>query len=446
MVDIIKQVEKSMTERNIIPKRSVLIALSGGADSIALLNIINAISKKYGFTVYAAHINHCLRGDAADADEKLSCQAANRLGIECFTLRVDIRAKSQEHGISEELCGRLERYKFFDSLMDDYGIECVATAHHKNDNAETVIMNFLRGSSLGGLCGIPAKRDRIIRPLLDITRCDIEKYCEENGLCYAVDSTNSDIVYTRNRVRNKLIPDIERDFNPNIVETVTKNAQIITDDNNFIDSVAQTEFERMYSDNSVGINELLKLHSSVIRRIIRKMIESVADISDIPMSVIESIYDNAKKGTTGLWTDISADVAARVEYNRLIIAEKTADCPDFEYEIKIGETVFIKETGYSVMVDKADSIENDGAEYFSCPDGIVSIKVTNRRSGDVFLPKGMNGTKKVKEYMINEKIPKGERSRIGIVRFGNDIAWIIGKRRDKRFAFRENGIKIRIIY
>ena len=144
--------------------------------------------------------------------------------------------------------------------------------------------------------------------------------------------------------------------------------------------------------------------------------------------------------------NIIKDIVARVEYGKLVIEHTQDECDDFSYEIKIGESCYIEQLGYTVETAYANCRENDGAEYFSIPDGEDTVTVTNRRAGDSFVPSGMTGTKTVKDYMINEKIPKPMRSRTGILRIGGSIAWIIGHRRDERFKFHKNGIKIKIVY
>lgn len=444
-VIMISKVKNTMYQHNIFPQRSVLVGLSGGADSIALLHIMHTLAKEYGFSVFAAHINHGLRGESAVRDEEFSRNLCNELGIRFFVKHADVKAYAKKLGISEELAGRQVRYDFFAELMAEHNIEYTATAHHKNDNAETLLMNFMRGSGTGGLCGIPYKRDKYIRPLLDVSRCDIEKYCYDNGLDFVTDETNLDTVYTRNKIRNRLIPEIEKTFNPNFVDTVTQNAGIIRDDEDFLSISAENEYKRIVSEGSADIKELVSLHKALGRRVIRMMIDEACGVADVSAQAVESVYELALKGKTGLSCDIAKNVIARCEYGKLIIGHIKDECPEFSYTIKVGEERYIPQLGYTVSVGYASERENDGAQYFETDDSIDEITVTNRRKGDKFIPSGMMGTKTVKDYMINEKIPQGERSRVGIVRIDGDIAWIIGYRRDERFKFRKKGIKICII-
>lgn len=425
--------------------KSILVGLSGGADSVALTHILCVLSKKYGFKLYAAHVNHGLRGESADRDENFSRQFAYNMGVEFFSLKADVRKTAKEKKISEELVGRFVRYDFFDKLQEKYNIEKIATAHHKNDNAETILMNFMRGSSISGLCGIPYERDDIIRPLLDIKRDEIEKYCEENGLLYVTDETNSENIYTRNKIRHILIPEIEKMFNPSFVDTITKNASVMESDNDFISKEAKKAYDNAVSDNKGDIEKLKTLHSALLTRVIRQMVDDSCGKADVPASVICSIEELVRKNKTGHRVDVAKGIYAKTEYGKLIFEREKEECRDFEYMIEIGKEKYIPELGYTVYAEKAYSRENDGYEYFLA-DGSSVIKIRNRRNGDKFIPSGMKGTKKLKDFMIDSKIPRNERSRVGIVTIDDNIAWIVGYRRDNRYKFLKNGIKIKITY
>ncbi len=448
---MIEKVKMTMTEQGIMPSRSVLVALSGGADSVALLHIMHKLSGEYGFCVYAAHVNHGLRGDDATRDMEFARELCRSLGIECFIHCADVRAYADEWGVSEEMAGRRVRYEFFSQVMEKYNIEFCATAHHKNDNAETILMNLLRGSATAGLSGIPYRRDGFIRPLLGVTRAQIEEYCNANNLLFVIDATNLDTVYTRNKIRNILIPQLEREFNPSLVTTLTANAEIIRRDEEFLDTVAQAEYTRLVSDEggsngvSADVEKLTALHSAIALRVIRKMIDNVCGVSDVSGAVFDAVYSLSEKGQTGSVCHVAKGTVARLEYGRLFIGDMPEACPDFSYTVKIGESRFIPELGYTVSAEYADIRKGKG-EFFSLPEGVSELTITNRRQGDRFVPWGMTGQKSLKSFMIDNKIPQAMRSRIGIMRVGGEIAWVIGYRRDNRFAFKEKGIKVQILY
>ncbi len=441
---MLEKIEKAMTDRGIMPKKSVLIGFSGGADSVALTYILCRLSQKYGFSVYTAHLNHMLRGDDAEYDAKFCRDFAKKLGITHYEKSVDISAISEKTGDSEEVSGRNARYDFFNEIMENVGIELCATAHHKNDCAETVIMNFLRGSGISGLKGIPYKRDNFIRPMLDVSRNDIEEFCQKEGLSYVTDKTNAETKYTRNKIRNLLIPQLQREYNPNLVDTITQNAEIIGYDNDYLDNVAEKEYSGL-TNNSIEISALEDMHNAIAMRVVRKMIEKVTGLTDISARHIKDILSLKD---TGKSLCIKDDVIARVEYGKLIIDRYEGDCEDFSYNVKVGESVAIPQLGYTVKVESVTSINEKGkwVSYMTLPGGVNEIIIRNRREGDIFKPKGMDGTKKVKDYMINEKIPRNMRSRTGIVEVNGEIAWIIGHREDERFSFNDKGIKISVSY
>lgn len=440
---MINRIEKGMKERGLLSISSVLVGLSGGADSAALTHALCLLGKKYNFKVYAAHVNHGLRGETAERDEHFSKDFADKMGIEFFLLRADVKKIAEGEKISEELAGRKVRYDFFEQICREHNIEKIATAHHRNDNAETILMNFMRGSGIAGLCGIPYERGNIIRPLLDITRAEIEAYCKENNLSYVTDETNLQTKYTRNKIRNILIPQIEELFNPSFVSTVTKNAEVLRVDEDYLNSEANRVYDEAVSKNSADVLCLIKQHRAIQLRVIRKMTAEICGTADVTSVVFEDIAELVMKNRTGSSIDVSDGVSARIEYNRLIFERRGQECAEFEYALKPGEEAFIPELGYTVIIEKADSRKNDGWEYFSCPADAV-IKIRSRRSGDKFIPWGMRGTKKLKDFMIDEKIPKGERMRTGIITIDDKIAWVVGYRRDNRFRFDNTGIKIKI--
>ncbi len=441
---MLDRVEKAMLHKGIMPKESVLIGLSGGADSVALVYVMHKLSLKYGFKVYTAHLNHMLRGEDAIKDASFCREFSKSLGITHYEKSVDIARISRENGESEEVAGRNARYDFFNEILENVGIELCATAHHKNDCAETVIMNFLRGSGISGLKGIPYKRDKFIRPMLVVSRNEIEEFCKNTGLSYVTDKTNEETKYTRNKIRNLLIPYLQKEYNPNFVDTITQNSEVIGYDNDYLDMVAEDEFKKTV-DNSIEISVLEDMHIAIAMRVVRKMIEKITGLTDISA---RNIKDILSLKDTGKSVCVKDDVVARVEYGKLIIDRYKGDCEDFSYTVKAGERVTIPELGYTVTVEKVSSITKTGkwVSYMTLPQGVDKIIVRNRREGDTFKPKGMDGTKKVKEYMINEKIPKNMRSRTGIVEVNGDIAWIIGYREDDRFPFKDNGIKISVSY
>lgn len=213
----------------------IVLGVSGGPDSISMLNILNEIKDEFDFEIYVAHVNHMIR-EEAEEDEKYVQNYCEKNNIQFFVKRVDVRqiANTEKRGTEET--GRKVRYEFFEEVMRNVGANKIAIAHNKNDKVETIIMNLLRGSGISGLKGIePIRDNKYIRPLIDCERKEIEQYCEDNKLNPRIDKTNFKNDYTRNKIRNIVIPYIKKEFNPNIIETIDRLSQVATEESNYVD-------------------------------------------------------------------------------------------------------------------------------------------------------------------------------------------------------------------
>ena len=435
---MINKIIKTINDHNLISSGdSILVGLSGGADSVSLTYALVSLAEKLGIKVYAAHLNHGIRDQEALSDEKFAIDFSAKLGIKCFVKRVKI--KELAVGVSEELLGRKERYAFFDEICKEHNIKLIATAHNKNDNAETIVMNLIRGATLQGLSGIPYQRDNIIRPLLDVSRNEIEQYCHDNSLDYVTDSTNLHQDYTRNKVRLSLLPMIEERFNPNFISTLTNNARYFSEDSKFIENIVNEEYEKVVKSNSANIVKLIDLPMSISRRIIYKMLsEAFKGNVDISSNYVDAILQLIKNSTSGKSINIGKGFKACIEYDTLFIRKQNKTNSDFEYILPISEEIYVKEA--NIYIKAIPACKNEG-ECFTIPENAV-IKVRNRRSGDIFFPCGMSGKKKIKDYFVDSKIPLSMRDKICIVTFDNEVGYIVGKRRDRRFDFKNSGIRI----
>ncbi len=440
---ILNVIKKTISEDHLIEKGdTVLIGLSGGADSVCLTHALKSLQNELEITLYTAHLNHGIRGEEAERDEKFSKDFSSSLGITCFTKRCNIPIEAKNVGESEETVGRKLRYSFFSDLCEKYHIDKIATAHNKNDNAETLLMNFMRGCSTSGLSGIPFMRGNIIRPILNISREDIEKYCHDNHLEYVTDSTNLTEEYTRNKIRRTFIPMIQCEFNPNFVNVVTDNARLIKEDNDYIEKSAYTAYLDIVKDNAVSVSELLKIEMPIRRRIVRHMMRDIYDgLNDISSKYSDDILSLLEKNS-GVSVNLPKDVVAKIEYGKLIIEHTKAKMNEFSYELRIGSQMFVPELGLEAKIRKTEKRENDGAIYLSCDD-CDKIIIRNRRSGDKFSPSGMNGTKKVKDYFIDKKIPRSERDLVSIIEINGNVA-AVGNRVDEKYLFKHKGIRIEL--
>lgn len=224
---------------------SIVIGVSGGPDSICLLHILNELKNELNFKIYVAHINHMIRKEADEETEYVK-NFCKKIGVECYIKRIDVIKIANNLKRGTEETGRQIRYEFFNEILEKTASNKIATAHNNNDKAETILMNILRGSGVSGLKGIEAQRDnKFIRPLIEMSREEIETYCEENKLEPRIDKSNNENIYTRNKVRNIVIPYIKQEFNPNILKTINRLSEVATEESEYLNKVTVEAFNKV---------------------------------------------------------------------------------------------------------------------------------------------------------------------------------------------------------
>ena len=224
---------------------TIVVGVSGGPDSICLLNVLKNLQNELKINIVVAHINHMIRKEA-DSETVFVQDFCEQRDIKCFVKKADVLQIAKEKKLGTEEVGRKIRYDFFEEVKNIVGGNKIATAHNANDNAETVLMNFLRGSGSTGLKGIePIRDNKLIRPIIECTRQEIEQYCNEKGLNPKYDKTNQENIYTRNKIRNMLIPYIQENFNPNIIETITRLADVVSSEDDFIENVSNENYKKL---------------------------------------------------------------------------------------------------------------------------------------------------------------------------------------------------------
>lgn len=295
-----KNVEETIKQFNMIEKGDrVLVAVSGGPDSMSLLNYLFDNKELFKIEIFACHVNHGIRENAKIDEEyvKKYCEEKN---IKLFINHSDIPsiAKDEKRGIEET--GRKVRYEFFEKIAKEENISKIAVAHNKNDNAETVIMNLFRGSGLSGIKGIEAKRKKYIRPLIECERQEIEDYCERKKINPRHDESNDDNTYTRNKIRNVVIPYIKNEFNPNIIDTLKRFSDIIKEDEEFIESITNETFEKIasLSNNEISFNvkefnaNPIVIQKSLIKKSIKMVVGSLNEIDKVNIEDIIKLCNN----------------------------------------------------------------------------------------------------------------------------------------------------------
>ncbi len=437
---VIRTVKKTIADKCLLQKGDkVLVALSGGADSVCLLHVLCSLKEELSIIVAAAHLNHMIRGREADSDEAYAAELCTNLGIPFYATRVNISSVAKEQGISEELAGRQERYAFFKRLSKSYGYTMTATAHNRNDRAETILMRVIRGTGLDGLSGIKYKRDdNIVRPLLDVKRADIENYCRENSLEFCTDSTNAETIYTRNKIRGELIPFLEENFNPKIIDTLCTFSENCEEDAGFINGYAERLYERINSPmpkrkpTVLDIKSLEMVDDSIQSRLIRIAAKEVMG-SDYKterchIDAVCSLFDKE----TGATAELPKGLRVSVKYGWLEfkIDDGTVTEPeDFCYETEIDGELHLTDLdiSFKVVEGRPKPLKNQMVLDFDKVSG-KQLFVRNRRAGDrmVFFKDGK--TRKLKDYWIDKKIPSEDRDVIPLLCTEDEVIAIIGDR------------------
>lgn len=436
-MDTVRKVKSTIIRNNLIQKDDkVLVALSGGSDSVCMLHILCILAKEMGFSVFAAHINHNIREEAR-LDEMFVRDLCRKLGVECFVKSVDVIMYAKEKKISTELAGRQIRYEFFEELKNDMGFTKIATAHNKNDSAESILLHLIRGAGLGGLIGIlPKRNEYIIRPIINLEKNEILKYCKNNTIPYVTDKTNFETDYTRNKIRLDIIPKITEDINENFVSTLTENSIIFKETLDFLEKYADRIYDKICDDDGIMVSSLIKEEKAVIRCIIQKHFKKFTnDDKKLSIKYVNEILNVILNNKTSKIINIPNDISAIIEYDRLFFAKNNYDDADYSYDIGINEEIYVCEAKFTVILKSEEEAQRNkrGKIYFYADENSV-FKVRNRRKGDYLYPIGMEGKKKLSDFFIDKKIPKWERKKHPLLVCNEKIVWVVGERCDRRFS------------
>ncbi len=424
----------------------LLAAVSGGPDSMALLHSLLALRQELELDIVGAHLDHGLRGEESAADAEFVRSAFDSLGLRCIVESADVAAM-QAAGMSPEEAAREARYEFLARSATACGAWAVALGHTADDQAETVLMNIIRGAGLSGLRGMSAltvmRRGgaelRLLRPLLRLGREDAAAYCEVLKLSPRLDRTNLSPTYTRNRIRMELMPALES-YNPAVRDSLLRLSHSASIDLAYLESEAATAWERaaLEEDGSVRLrlDAFSAIPDTVARRVLRRAVRSVkGDLKDVESNHVEDMA-RLMAGGAGTRLDLPGGVSFEVGYEAATIAAgKTAPCvsgiEDFELQVP-GRT----ESG-SWIVD-ARCVERGKARLSARPDGMAAsldfeqaglpLTVRGRAPGDRFQPLGMAGSKSLKDFLSDSRVPRQERDVTPLVVSPKGIVWVVGRR------------------
>lgn len=453
-----KEVQKRMEELHMVePGDRVLVGISGGADSVCLLLLLSKLQKEMDFELMAVHVEHGIRGEESKEDAEFVEALCQHNEIPCQVVEVDVPAYSAKTGLGTEETARILRYEVFERIALERGAK-VALAHHQEDNAETILFQMARGSSLAGLCGMQSVREnasgvKYIRPLLAFRRGDIEVFLKENETAWCVDSTNADVAYSRNFIRAKVLPDLER-VNARAVEHINQTASHLSEIKEYLDAETQRVWDMLATREEhliLNTKAVVELPKVLQRQVAYKAIVTAAEHNkDISSSHVEDLLDLCK-GQSGKKISLPYGVAARKEFDRVCLErqeEKAEQDMEMLREVEVtsgmleqclrDDTPIEVELGTQkeriilrIFEKKEESLEiprktyTKWMDYDKIKDGFC---IRTRRSGDYFINDSLGHKKKLKSYFIDEKIPLAERDKKWLVAQASKVLWMIGGR------------------
>ncbi|MDD4801779.1 MAG: tRNA lysidine(34) synthetase TilS [Syntrophomonas sp.] len=417
------QVKKYIDANGLIqPGQKVIVGVSGGPDSMALLHIMLTLAAALQIEVIAAHLNHGLRVEAG-AEEAFVMEKCRTWGITCYSRSVSVTALAQANKTTLEDTGRNARYQYFKELQELTGAQLIATAHHADDMAETVLLHLLRGSGIKGLRGIQPRSGKVIRPLLAFNKTELVNYLQAREIDYCLDQSNDDQAYLRNRIRHGLIPYLQKEFNPQIMGKLNQLALIARDENEALEE----ETRRIWPDtvlkedeNTVVIDNgaMLLLPRGYQRRIILRAFARLTGESEWNLDDVQKVLELSRKKSSALTLQLKKKVQVNKSYDKMIFTTQPIETTSFQYKVVVPGELKIAETGaaYQFLLVKREEyypLDGDiGLDYHRLP---ANIYLRSREPGDIFRPQGMSISKKLKKYFIELKIPYYERDRAALV-------------------------------
>ena len=430
----------------------VIVAVSGGADSVCLSKILYALREHLNIVLLVAHFNHGLRPKEDEKETEFVANLAKKLNL---TFICDVsKSIKKVHGSSLEEKAREMRYQFFQKAINENHAQRLALGHTMNDQAETVLMHFLRGTGITGLSGIPPIRQNcFIRPLINITRDEIHSYLKENDESFIMDSSNLETRYLRNKMRLELLP-LLLEYQPKLIKHLGELAYLCGQETQFIDEQAVKLLDIITINSSKHSLDLLlapftALVSPLQYRVIRQAIKRIkGNLRKIEKGHIEIIIDCAKREKPQIKVNLPDNIIVKKIYNKLRFSLGDPKTQNFSYSIRNIGMLTIKEINKTVSLTKISKndfmLSTDSPEeaYLDLDKLKWPLKIRNFRAGDKFIPFGMNEFKKVKDIFIDNKIPSEERKKTPILVSNGAIAWVHGIRIDERFKIKQTTKRI----
>lgn len=413
----------------------MIIGLSGGPDSVCLFHVLNHLRQEMDMALYAVHVNHKFRPGAAEEDQAYVEALCEARGIACIPFVYDCGAMAKELGMTSEEAGRKARYESFRKVarsLEQNGVGPknikIAVAQNAEDQAETVLLRLLRGSGPDGLAGIPYSRKeegyQIIRPLLDVRRKEIEAYCQTENLQPRIDHTNSQPIYTRNKIRLQLLPYLQEAFNPNIIDALIRLSKIAAEDKNYLWQTAEQEYQRLLRpDGQLDLEGIRSLKRPIRRRVIMKALETAGLSQDVAASHLEAADRLIESKTPSASLDFPKNHAMRIQYGNLRFYKKEESgkrgLPGARLRVQIIELEDEKQAALDNLKNAAVFDYDKICQHHETRE----IHLRSRQAGDYLSLK--NGSKKLQDFFVDQKVPKEERDSVPLAAIGSEALWIV---------------------
>ena len=425
----------------------IIIAVSGGLDSMVLTDALCELQKELKLGLALAHFNHELRGKDSTDDESFARAAAKQRGLECYVEHANTASIAESKKLSIQEAARDLRYKFLAKLRSSLGFQKIATAHHADDNAETILFNVFRGAGVHGLSGIPvARKDLgVVRPLLFTTREEIEEYASARKLAYREDISNTHNEYTRNFLRNTLIPQIRENINPNLTHTLRRTGELF----DLVEQYLKDQAAKVLGDVIVRrsadevIFEVNKFHNQPVFLQEHLLLHTAKDFinMDVDFTAVKTML-KISHAETGTSSSIAKDAVLFRNRDHLIFKRVPKAVP-FRYRVAPEQTFEFEHFRFeSTAVPKAVLSDNPCIEYINATALGKQLVLRSWSEGDWFVPLGMKDKKKLSDFFVDQKIPLFEKHLTPILVSDGDIVWVCGKRLDDRFKITKTTAKI----
>jgi tRNA(Ile)-lysidine synthase len=442
----IQQAVNTIKKYNMLqPGEQVVIAVSGGADSVSLFYALLRIQPEWGLKLHVAHLNHMFRLEDAKHDAEFVRQLAQKHKLACSIERFDVPAYQRRHGLSPQAAARRIRYQFLNRVAEEIGAAKIALGHTADDQVETMLMRIIQGTGAHGLRGIPPRRKKYIRPLIETTRRQIEAYLEQEDISFRQDASNLSPKYLRNKIRLQLLPLLEREYNPNLREGLRQLAQILSAEEAWLEEYSRQILPRVTEQSASTV--CLKLEAfnqqplAVKRHILRWAVGQVkGDLNRINFTHVEQLLALAGTERGHKILHLPQQIVARKGYQTLELTRQTelGEPIHYDYALTVPGITAIPHLQLEIEARLLEHSElstyPQGNEVALDWDKIrLPLSIRNRRPGDRFSPLGISGVQKLKTFFIDHKIPLSERDRIPLVVSGEEILWVAGLRINERY-------------